>query len=135
MTFVVLLAVIQKHDRKLMTQSKHTVLYYVWKQKDTFNISSQLTAFSWFNHPVTNHIKHLFPRVETVTSHDLFENSASAKNGSLSAVSGMLHILNKRKKNVLMCLFLSLSDVCGGMDQFTFIHTLTSWIPETRPIK
>nr|XP_004541797.1 androglobin isoform X6 [Maylandia zebra] len=29
----------------------------------------------------------------------------------------------------------NLSDVCGGMDQFTFIHTLTSWIPETRPIK
>lgn len=64
MTFVVLLAVIQKHDRKLMTQSKHTVLYYVWKQKDTFNISSQLTAFSWFNHPVTNHIKHLFPALK-----------------------------------------------------------------------
>ncbi|XP_005454715.1 androglobin isoform X1 [Oreochromis niloticus] len=29
----------------------------------------------------------------------------------------------------------NLSDVCGGMDEFTFIHTLTSWIPETRPIK
>ncbi|XP_076729994.1 androglobin isoform X6 [Maylandia zebra] len=29
----------------------------------------------------------------------------------------------------------NLSDVCGGMDQFTFIHTLTSWIPETRLIK
>ncbi|XP_047429782.1 androglobin isoform X2 [Mugil cephalus] len=27
------------------------------------------------------------------------------------------------------------SDVCGDMSEFTFIHTLTSWIPEIRPIK
>ncbi|XP_030576721.1 LOW QUALITY PROTEIN: androglobin [Archocentrus centrarchus] len=27
------------------------------------------------------------------------------------------------------------ADVCEEMGEFTFIHTLTSWIPETRPIK
>ncbi|CAK6961915.1 LOW QUALITY PROTEIN: androglobin [Scomber scombrus] len=27
------------------------------------------------------------------------------------------------------------SEVCGEMGEFTFIHTLTSWIPETSPIK
>lgn len=40
-----------------------------------------------------------------------------------------------RVMSVPLLFFSELSEVCGEMGEFTFIHTLTGWIPEFRPVK